>query len=360
MTLGRITGYSWRPLSWRSCTFPSPVHFSNVGSPVGRIPLYSFVLASLATPLEAQDIGAELSVLTSENAEGYVGPLARGLGHALTAGFVSSADPHGMLGFSIGVRVAGARFLDEDETFPVMLPSSVTYGNRTYTNPYTASANGISPTVAGAGAGVVLSPSGQFRSDLILAGQNPDTFYVTFPEGLELPLAPFAAIDATLGIGFGTQLMARVFPTIDVVGVGEMSAFGFGIMHNLTRYLPIPTPFWDVSVVVGTQKLELGSYLTASGNTLGLVASAGLGPLSAYAHASTYQATVDLDYTVENAGGNPGLPDDGLRIRFESEVERTQRLAVGAQLDLILLKASAEYGMGDYGTLSARVAFGFR
>ena len=64
--------------------------------------------------------------------------------------------------------------------------------------------------------------------------------------------------------------------------------------------------------------------------------------------------------TVENPGGNPGLPEDGTRIRFESEVERTQRLAVGAQLDLILLKASAEYGMGDYDTLSAHVAFGFR
>ena len=265
---------------------------------MGRILLYSFVLASLATPLDAQDIGAELSVLTRENAEGYVGPLARGLGHALTAGFVSSADPHGMLGFSIGVRVAGARFPDEDETFPVVLPPSVTYdhpvfGSRSYSNPYMASNNAVSPTVAGEGTGTVMSPTGQFRDDLILAGQNPDdAFNVTFPEGLELPLAPFAAIDAALGIGFGTQLMARVIPTIDVGGadeVGEISAFGFGIMHNLTRYLPIPTPFWDVSVVVGTQKLELGSYLTASGNTLGLVASAGLGPLSAYAHASTYQ-----------------------------------------------------------------------
>jgi hypothetical protein len=331
------------------------------------------LLAALATPVRGQDIGEQLSALTGPNAQAFVRPLAQGLGHALTAGLVSSADPHGMLGFSLGVRAVGAMFTDADKTFTVIAPATVTYtspnpliGTRTYSQPYSVSNGGVSPTVAGDGNGVVLSPQGQFRSDLTLSGQNPNAFNIAVPEGLDFPGAPFAIIDAALGIGFGTQIMARFIPTVDVgskIGVdevGDISAFGFGVMHNLTQYLPIPSPMWDVSLAAGMQKLNAGDYLEASGSTIGLVASAGVGPLSAYAHASSYKADVDVDYTIENTNNNPGLPANGLNIAFTESLDRTQRLALGAQLDLVVLKFSAEYGMGDYKTLSGRVAFGLR
>ena len=329
------------------------------------------LLALCAAPVRGQDLGQQIGVLTVENAQGFVGPLARGIGHALTAGFVSSADPHGMLGFDLGVRLVGARFPTSDETFDVVLPATATYaspllGSRTYLNPYAASGTGRSPTVAGLGSGVTLSPTGTFRDDLILIVRDPDDFNIQFLEGLDFPAAPFAVLEGSLGIGFGTQIMARVIPTIDVgelVGVdeiGDVSAFGFGVMHSLTQWLPIPTPFWEVSVVAGTQRLELGNYALARGTTVGLVAGAGLGPLSVYAHGSTYRASIDLDYTVANPQDNPGLPSDGTRLEFTEEVKRTQRLAVGAQLNLILLRFSAEYGTGDYNTLSGKVSFGFR
>jgi hypothetical protein len=331
-------------------------------------------LFAAAPPARAQDVGELIDVLTSENAKGYVGPLARGLGHALTAGFVSSADPHAMLGFSLGIRAVGGLFSGQDETFAVVPPGNVTFthpvlGTRTYQNPYRVSTpNGRSPTLAGEGPGARLMPQGQYRTDLVTAGRNPDAapYTIALLEGEDFPAAPFAVIDGALGIGFGTQLMARVIPTVDVgemVGVdeiGDVSAFGVGVMHNLTQWLPVPTPFWDVSVVVGLQKVEAGDYLKASGNTLGVVASAGVGPLSAYAHASTYGSDLDFDYTVENPDGSPDLPPDGTQVAFEEEVGRTQRLALGVQFDLVLMKLSAEYGMGDYETISARVAFGLR
>ena len=249
------------------------------------------LLALSVAPVRAQDIGQQISVLTAQNAQGFVGPLARGIGHALTAGFVSSADPHGMLGFDVGVRLVGTRFPEIDETFEVVLPAAATYtsllfGAKTYSDPYAASNNGRSPTVAGEGSGVVLSPTGTFRGDLTLTGLDPDDFDIQFPEGLDFSAAPLVVLEGSLGIGFGTQIMARVVPTINVgkpLGVdeiGDVSAFGFGVMHSLTQWLPVPTPFWDVSVVAGTQKLELGNYAVAEGTTLGIVTSAGLGPLS--------------------------------------------------------------------------------
>jgi hypothetical protein len=239
-------------------------------------------------------------------------------------------------------------------------------GQQTYTNPYGPTKTVSSPTVAGAASGTVLTPQGQYRSDLVLAGRNPADFNLNMPKGFDLPLAPFAVIDAAVGIGFGTQVMARIVPTFDagkLVGadeVGKVSAFGIGVMHNLTQYLPVPTPMWDVSVTFGTQKVNAGDYLEASGNTFGLVASAGVGPLSAYAHAASYKSDVDVDYTIKNTSNNPALPANGLQIAFQERVDRSARVLIGAQLDLVVIKLSAEYGMGDMKTISGRAAFGFR
>jgi hypothetical protein len=336
---------------------------------VRRTVLASLLLLAAATPLQGQeDIGEKLKVLSQENARGYLGPLARGLGHALTAGLVSSAAPHGTLGWSVGIRAVGALFTDDDETFQVVAPTSITYahplfGTRTYANPYSVTNSGRSTTVNTDGPVAELVPQGQYRADLLLAGQNPDSppYRQRLLSGYDVPAAPFAVIDAAVGIGFGTQVMVRIIPTIDVGSmvdfeeIGDISAFGVGVMHNLTQYLPIPNPMWDVSVTAATQKLNAGDYLEASGTAFGLVASAGVGPLSAYAHASTYKADVDVDYTYTPPNSTTTIP-----IAFTQSVERTGRLAIGTQLDLVFVKLSAEYGMGDMKTISGRVAFGLR
>jgi hypothetical protein len=46
----------------------------------------SLVIAGAAAPLRAQEIGERLSAIGAENGLRYFDPLAKGLGHALTAG----------------------------------------------------------------------------------------------------------------------------------------------------------------------------------------------------------------------------------------------------------------------------------
>ena len=313
----------------------------------------------------AQDVGETIAGLAVENAELYVKPLSEGLGHTLTAGFVTDASPHGRFGFSVGVRAAGALFPAEAETFQPVLPESVTvtFGgrSRTYQEPYVA--DGPSPTVAGDGAGTVLRPSGQFRLDLILAGENPDSdqWTVEFPEGLDLPLAPFAVLDASLGLGFGTDVIARLIPTIEVhEDVGDLSAFGVGVMHSVSQYLPVPTPLIDASLTFGYQRVELADYAEATSTSFGAIAGAGLGPLRVFAHGSLHGSEMDVAYTVENPDGDPLLPPDGTRLSFTNDLDRTARVALGASLDVLLLKLSAQYAFGDYEVVSVRVGFGFR
>lgn len=319
----------------------------------------------LLTPAAAvaQDISSQISSLAEANAERYVEPLSVGLGHVLTAGFVTDATPHGRFGFSVGLRAAGALFPEEAETFEPVLPSSVTVTfrghSRTYQDPYAA--DGPSPTVAGEGPGTVLRPRGEFRDDLVRAGENPEDWTVQFPDGVGLPLAPFAVLDATLGLGFGTDVVARLIPTVEVhEDVGDLSAFGIGAMHSLTQYLPMPTPLVDGSLVFGYQRVDLADYAEATATTFGAIVGAGLGPLRVYAHGSLHGSEMDLDYTVENPDGDPTLPPHGTRVSFSNEMERTGRLALGAALDVFLLKLSAQYAFGDYEVVSARVGFGFR
>ncbi len=321
-----------------------------------RTTLALAAILALPAALRAQDIGDKISVLAQENAQGYVHPLAQGLGAALTAGLVTDATPHHRFGFSIGVRGAGAFFPDKAKTFSPVLPASVTvnvpnYGSRTYSNPYTAD-GGTSPTVAGKGPGVVLSPTGQFRQDLIAAGQNPDDYRVDFPEGADLPVAPFAVIDADLGLGFGTDVIVRLIPTLNVnEDVGDLSAFGVGVMHSISQYLSVPTPV-DISVTAGYQRVKLGDYAESRGTTFGAIAGVGAGPLHVFAKGNIYSATTDVDYTYQQTG----QPD--VHIGFSDKVSSTGRFGLGLSLDLLVLKLSAEYDMGDYNVASARVGFG--
>lgn len=325
--------------------------------------LVAAALLVIPTGISGQNLREQISVLAQENAERYVEPVTEGLGHVLTAGFVTDATPHGRFGFSVGLRVTGALFPQEAETFDPVLPSSVTVTfdgrSRTYTSPYVA--DGPSPTVAGDGSGAVLRPSGDFRSDLEAAGENPDDWTVRFPRGLDLPLAPFAVLDASLGLGFGTDVVARFIPTVEVhEDVGDLSAFGVGVMHSVSQYLPVPTPLVDASLTFGYQRVALGDYAEATSTSFGAIAGAGLGPLRVYAHGSLYDSTMDVNYTAENPGGNPALPPHGTRITFSDGLDRSARVAVGVALDVLLLKLSAQYGFGDHDVVSARVGFGFR
>lgn len=325
--------------------------------------LAAAALLFLPVGVAGQNLGEQIRTLTQENAERYVRPLSDGLGHVLTAGFVTDATPHGRFGFSVGLRVSGALFPEEAKTFDPALPSSVTvdFGgrSRTYTSPYTA--DGPSPTVAGDGAGTVLRPSGDFRADLEAAGENVEDWTVTFPRGLDLPLAPFAVLDASMGLGFGTDVVARFIPTVEVhEDVGDLSAFGVGVMHSVSQYLPVPTRLVDASLVFGYQRVELGDYGEASGTSFGAIAGAGLGPLRVYVHGSLYGSEMDVEYTTSNPSGDPTLPPDGTRLTFSNELDRRTRVSLGAAVDLLLLKLSAQYGLGDQKVLSARVGFGFR
>lgn len=337
----------------------------------GYFPLPTCILASAlllaapsATGAQETSVLDALEALAEDNGSPYVEPLTVGLGIGLNTGFNPTAAVHDVLGFDLGVRVVGALVPDEMDFFEAIPPESFTFEGRTYDDPY-APRDGslVTPSVTGPGEGrlgqgeaIVLEPQGQFRLDLIAAGENPDDYNIPFPEGFDIPAVPFAVIQGSVGIPLGTDLTVRFIPAAEIhEDVGDVEAFGFGIRHSVSQWIPAPLPV-DLAVSFGWQDLSVGDYLDASGTNYGAVVSKDLGVITLYGAGSLMSADVDVTYTFE---GMQGVPPQTIRV--SQELDTTTRFALGFNLDVLVLDLSAEYALGgEMDTLSGQVGFSFR
>lgn len=313
----------------------------------------------VGTPVSGQDVLTSLSVLAEENARLYVSPLSTGLGAALNSGFYQSAEAHGRFGFDIGIRVMAALPPDEAGFFQPVLPGSVTFEDVTYVDPYELVGEGMSPTAVGNGSGAVLQPrvGSPFYNALLAAGEDPADFAVQFPEGADIPAVPFVVLQGSVGIGFGTDITLRYLPSFNVHDdVGEIGAFGYGLKHSLTQWLPA-SPMVDLAVTAGWQDLSLGNYLDASASSYGLIGSVSQGPVTVYTTVRREQATVDVSYTVENEDGSLGIPVDGVQIGFRNELPAETLFGAGLTLGFVGLQLSGEYSFADYNTVAVRIGF---
>lgn len=312
-----------------------------------------------AAPARGQDVLSNLSALAEENARLYVSPISTGLGSALNSGFHQTARTHDLFGFDIGIRFIAALPPSEAEFFQPVLPGSVVFQDQTFTDPYEVVGGAMSPTAVGNGSGAVLQPreGSQFHSALIAAGENPADYQVQFPEGADIPAVPFVVVQGSLGVGFGTELTLRYLPSYDLhEDVGEISAFGYGLKHSLTQWLPSP-PMVDVAVTAGWQDFSIGDYLDASAKSFGLLGSVSQGPVTLYTIVRREQATVDVSYTVENEDGNLGIPVDGIQIGFTNELPAQTLFGAGLTVNLMGLELSGEYSFAEYNTLAAKIGF---
>lgn len=316
-------------------------------------------VALTAAPARGQDVLTSLSALAEENASLYVSPISTGLGSALNSGFHQTAKTHGLFGFDIGLRFMAALPPSEAEFFQPVLPGSVVFEDQTFTDPYEVVGAAMSPTAVGTGNGAVLQPrpGSTFYDALVAAGENPADYQVQFPEGADIPVVPFVVVQGSVGLGFGTEVTLRYLPSYDLhEDVGEISAFGYGLKHSLTQWLPSP-PMFDVAVTAGWQDFSIGDYLDASAKSLGLIGSVSQGPVTVYTMVRREQAEVDVSYTVENEDDNLGIPVDGIQIGFTHDLPSQTLFGAGLTVNLVGLELSGEYSFAEYNTLAAKIGF---
>ncbi len=331
------------------------VHLSRI-TPV--VFLASILVALLpASPVAGQELLDEISILTEENAQAYAAPLTEGLAYALSGGFTDRSVPLEGMRFDIGVRVLGARPGEGSGTFQALLPDSALFEGRTFQDPYRPQDGSLeTPSIAGSGDGIVLVPDGEFRSYLQDQGVDPDQVRLAFPGGLDLPLTPLLALHGTLGIGMGSEVSVRFLPAFEAVPeLGSFRSHGFSVSHHLSRWFTSPI---DLTATAGYQKASSEDFFESSALHYGLTGGLRAGPMDFYGGALLRSGSTRVDYQIEVGGDVPGLPADGTRLTFESDVSTETGYLLGARLQLLALNLSGHYTFGEQDVVSLKLGMG--
>ncbi|NNK48936.1 MAG: hypothetical protein HKP01_08700 [Gemmatimonadetes bacterium] len=308
--------------------------------------------------LEAQDISESLSSLNEENGKLYIGPLSRGLAAALNSGFYHTAEVHDVLGFDAGFRVMGSFVPNDLDTFRPVLPDTITVEGRFFSAPYgPAGSSGLSPTVTGVGDGIVLVPQGEFRDSLLALGENPAEWAVRFPEGFDIPVAPYAAIQGALGIPLGTELVLRFIPSFTPSDdVGSISMIGGAIKHSLDQWIWDAPPL-NLAVAFGFQHFKVGDYLDANSTQFSLIASKKLSVVTFYGAGTLENANLDISYEFEpDIVAN--VPVELQKIEFRQETPNDVTFKLGGTLAVGPVGLNAEYTVASRDVFTAALIFG--
>ena len=291
----------------------------------------------------------------------YIAPAMEGLVYSMSGGWYHTAKTHKQWGFDITIGFNGAIVPSEKEMFA--------FADLDFENTITASP-GTTPTVAGNG-----SPA-----EVTVITQDGDEVSFTMPEGVkdDLPLnaVPAPAIQASLGVFKGTDLMVRFVPEVgsdDVKG----KLFGAGFKHDIMQYFgPLDKLPLNISVLGAFTNMNVDYDIQANSDLEGSNQAAEF-KLNSY----TVQGVASLDfpfvtvygglgytggkseinvlgtYEFEYDNGQPGEVVDPIALSYNPS---SVRASLGARLNLAFFKIFADYTVQEYSNLTAGIAFSFR
>lgn len=315
----------------------------------------------------------DIQRLASQNAENYVSPFVTSFGTNMNNGLYHTAMPHKLFGFDVGIRVMGAMIPDDAMIYDFALPPTISYTDPTYgsvtlnTAALYGSTSLEAPTVFGSDEETIVAPDPVLvRNELATAWGVPASVIPsaavdavvaqgTFPmvPGLNLDLVPLAMPQFSIGLPFKTEAMLRFMPTYDLGDYGEVSFFGVGLKHMVSKYIPA-CPV-DISIQGVFQQLKLGDIIESTHTNFNIHASKKISllilSLTPYVGLGMESSNLKVDYTITGTG-NPLL--DGTPVNFEIEGDNGFRGRVGVSTRILLFKLYGDYSfLGDYPGYSA-------
>lgn len=332
----------------------------NSGKSLSVTALACLALLGAPSAASAQAVQEALRLLASENARRYARPITEALGSTINAGFLYTARTHAPLGFDVGIHVLGSRVASSDLTFVPVLPDSVVVDGLVLRQPYGTSGEFESVTAFGSGTGVVFTPQNEYRALLESQGTDPTRRNLRFPPGFDLSTAPFAFIQAGVGVGLGTDAVIRFIPSLTLrEDIGAVSMVGFGFKHSLDQWVSDFAPV-QVAMFGNIHFLRTGDYADVSAAQLGLAASGDVAILTLLGALAYEDTRVSVDYVINNPENLPGRPPDGTRLSFEDSVDRNLRATLGVTLRLGYVRLATNVSVGPYTTLDAGLIFTYR
>ena len=277
-------------------------------------------------------VGAQLSenlgALSGDNARKYLGPLPDALSGTMNSAiFTSGKVPKMGLNFSIGLKVMGVKFADEDRLFTPTDPPGFT------SVPPIQQA----PTVVGNGTAVTQN------------GQGGATVY--YPGGFDVGEFAFAAPQLSIGSVLGTRAVVRWaegdFSSDNIIE--KISFFGIGAQHSLSQYVPA-FPI-DLALGVFYQKFKINdSLLDTRAFHIGITGSRSFPILQPYGAIGIDSFKMDAAY--EDAT-NPGNT-----ISVDFDRKSNVHLTAGVLANLAFATLHAEANIAATNGVAVGLSFG--
>ncbi|MFQ5627807.1 MAG: DUF6588 family protein [bacterium] len=318
----------------------------------------------------------------------YISPLGKGFGADLNNGWFTTARPHKFLGFDITITANFAIAPEIDETFDI---SKLTLNSVRLTNP-TGDPN--SPTIIGSdspGPEITIFAKDPSSGNEIIIGD----FFM--PEGIDFQYVPSPMIQAGLGIGFNTDVMARYLPQIEFdEDVGSLQMIGFGLKHSFTRANEFgdPPPI-DISIFAGYTTFQAQSKdinlppdpsaiptgaayddqeieLEANSFTANLIISKSFPLLTLFGSVGYETSSMDLKLkgtypitAIEDNIASPNFGQKAIRdlvdpINISIDGANALRGSAGLRLKLLFLAIHGSYTFADYPVATAGLSFDLR
>lgn len=315
------------------------------------------------------DLPAQLAKISSTNLPGYIGPLTSGLGASMNSGFYHSADLHNILGFDIGVKVGVTMLKDENKTFNFVMPSQVrvnlpVVGTVTLNSGTDYDAVISSPTAVGnaKGVDVKLKPTstrynaGTANSVIF---KTPDGYNFTFP-GSPVTGVPAGALQASIGLPLGFEVIGRFIPTVNVGDAGKIGLTGFGLRHDIDQYIPFMPV--DIAVHFMTQKLTLNDkndnkVFSASATAYGIEVSKSLVLFTLYGGYQMEKSSFEIEpYKYTDPVTSTSATLNGITI----DGEKKNRVHAGVRILLLFINLHADYAFSSsypVATIGAGITF---
>jgi hypothetical protein len=291
----------------------------------------------------------------------YMEPLAAGFGAGLNSGWTHAARPHRLLGFHVRAQ-SGLTFVPQaDRTFQV---AQGELNHLRLLNPEI----GESPTFSGG------RRADRYRFAIEPDGQPTGQEFV-MPAGTGFAFVPAPVVQAGLGIGTGTAVMLRGFPSVAMGRFGTIGSFGVGVQHGLNQWIPGGRLFpLHLSVLLGYNALNMSASFEQMTHadqelswrtdawTINLVAGRSLILFNAYGGVGYERSSSRLQmlgtYTVAGPGGTSVTVTDPIDLSLSGSND--VKAFVGLRFNLALLGVRAEYTLAEYPTFNAGVSLSLR
>ncbi len=279
----------------------------------------------LSVPLFSQ-VGDRFGFLTESEVTEYARPFGTSLGMAFNSASYHSAKVADFFGFSIGFKGMYILIPDDDLKFTPNLPAGYT-------------ANQSTATVYGNEGSSYYGPNG----------------YIVYPPGIDRSSLP-VVLPQIAGSFMGTEVMLRYLPSISLGDEEDLSMFGFGLKHSISRYIPL-VPV-DISVQFLYNNLEITGVMEVSALAFNAHASKSFGLFTLYGGLQYESSTFDLEYVFTDPGNLDPLKA-GQTIKVSIDGDNNFRGTLGGSLKLAVVVINADYSVGAQSVVSGGLTFEF-